>query len=178
MQGLGIPIQHYLEINFVSFGQLVDSVGGIDVTVAFPARDKNSGLDIETAGVNHLDGTQALAYVRSRHYEELKNGKWVTDPTSDLGRVQRQRAFLTALMAKASGTRNPISLNRITGALSVGMKIDDALSYFNAIGLALKLKDFQPDSQTLPTTPTTISGNDVLLLKPVEAKPIITSFSA
>jgi LCP family protein required for cell wall assembly len=175
---LGIPIQHYLEIDFVAFSQLVDAVGGIDIPFAFPARDLNSGLNVPSTGVVHLDGTQALAYVRARHYEELKGGKWVTDPTSDLGRVMRQRAFLTALMSKVASTRNPITLNGITASLAVGMRVDTGLSYFGALGLAWTLRSFQPESVTLPTTPRTAAGGAAVLdLQTAAAKPIISQFS-
>jgi LCP family protein required for cell wall assembly len=186
VQNLGIPVHHYVEINFVSFGKLVDAVGGIDVEFAGQARDLNSGLKIDQGGVNHLDGTQALAYVRSRHYETLQaNPKnpakpiWVEDPLSDLGRVQRQRSFLTALMNQVTGTRNPIQLNSITSAMSVGLKLDNALGYFEAIRLAWSLKSFAPESVTLPVSPRTTSGGAAVLdLKTAEAQPIITRFAA
>jgi LCP family protein required for cell wall assembly len=186
VQGIGIPVHHYLEINFVSFGKLVDAVGGIDVTFAEASRDLNSGLKIETGGVNHLDGTQALAYVRSRHFEELKaNPKnpakpiWVTDPTSDLGRVQRQRTFLTALMNKVTDTKNPVQLSNIVGAMSVGMKIDDAMTFLDAIKLAWKLKGFSPQSVSLPVAPRTTSGGaEVLDLKKAEAAPLLQQLSS
>jgi LCP family protein required for cell wall assembly len=180
VQAVGIPVHHYVEINFVSFGKLVDAVGGIDVDFEFPARDLNSGLNIETAGVNPLDGTQALAYVRSRHYEELKGAgaKWVTDPRSDLGRVERQRAFLTALMNKVTDTKNPVKLGNITDAMSVGLKIDDALNLLDALKLAWKLKGFHPTSGSLPVTPRTTSGGaEVLDLKQPDATNLLNQFN-
>ncbi len=178
VQNLGIPVHHYLEINFVSFGKLVDSVGGIDVDFPFPARDTNSGLYIDTAGVHHLDGTQALAYVRSRHYAELKNGKWVEDPLSDLGRIQRQRQFLTALLHVVTDTRNPVDISRIGDALSLGMKLDDALNFLDALKLGWKLKGFSPESVSLPVTPrTTSGGTEVLDVKKPDADAVIQQFA-
>jgi LCP family protein required for cell wall assembly len=177
VQSLGIPVHHYLEINFVSFGRLVDSVGGIDVDFAFPSRDRASGLNIDAAGVAHLDGTQALAYSRSRHFEEFKNGKWVEDPLSDLGRVKRQQTVLTAVMGRATDTRSPVGLSNIADALSVGIKIDDALNLFDVIGLGSKLRGFHPETNTLPTTPrTTRGGADVLDLDKTKAPPVIGLF--
>jgi LCP family protein required for cell wall assembly len=164
VQSLGIPVQHYLEINFVSFGGLVDAVGGITVDVDAPARDTHSGLQIDNAGPNHLNGVQALAYVRSRYYERLVDGKWVTDPTSDLGRVQRQRQFLASLLHEVANTKNPFTVDKVASSLGAGMKIDNTLSYFNAIGLAWKLRNFSPSSNTIPTDPTTIGGAAVLKL--------------
>ena len=66
-QALGVPIHHYMEVDFVSFARLVDSLGGITIDFEHPAFDLNSGLDISEAGPNHLDGPQALAFVRARH---------------------------------------------------------------------------------------------------------------
>ena len=72
-----------------------------------PAIDQNSGLDIKTAGPHKLDRDQALAYVRSRHYTRIIDGKKVVDPTADLGRIERQQMFFRAVMSKVGDTRNP-----------------------------------------------------------------------
>jgi LCP family protein required for cell wall assembly len=179
VQNLGIPVHHYLEINFVSFADLVDAVGGITVDFPNPARDTHSGLDVPQAGKVHLDGTEALAYVRSRFYEELIDGRWVTDPTADLGRVQRQRTFLQALMGKVTGTKNPLTLANVASAMGGGMRIDDEMTYFDALGLAWHLRGgFNPESVTLPVTPTTRGGAAVLDLKQAEAAPLTQQFSA
>lgn len=176
---LGIPIQHFLEIDFVSFAGLVDAVGGITIDFAAPARDGNSGLDVPQAGPTTLDGEQALAYVRSRYYEEHVDGQWKRDPTGDLGRVQRQRAFLSALLGKAASTRNPFSLVGMATSLGPGLRIDDDLTYFNALGLVWDMRGgFNPESLTLPVTPRTTSGGaSVLELQKAEAQPLFQQFS-
>jgi LCP family protein required for cell wall assembly len=178
VQSIGIPVHHYVEINFVSFGKLVDAVGGIDVTFANPSRDTASGLIVEEAGTHHLDGTQALAYVRSRHFEELKDGVWVEDPLSDLGRVARQRAFLASLLTEVTGTKNPLQISSITDAMSVGLKLDDAMNFLDAIKLAWQFRGgFNPTSDTLPVTPRTTSGGAAVLdLNTAEAAPIIAQY--
>jgi LCP family protein required for cell wall assembly len=179
VQALGIPVHHYMEINFVSFAKLVDAVGGIDVDFPYPARDTHSGLDIPNAGKVHLDGTQSLAYVRSRYYEQLIDGEWEVDGTADLGRVQRQRAFLQALMGNVTGTKNPLSLMNVATAMSGGMRIDNEMTYFDALGLAWHLRGgFNPESLTVPVTPTTRGGAAVLDLKTAEAQPLVQQFSA
>ena len=178
VESIGIPIQHYAEINFVSFGKLVDSAGGIDINFAFPSRDTNSGLNIATAGPNHLNGTAALAYVRSRYFEELKNGKWVTDPRSDLGRIDRQRQFLTALTNNVTNTANPLTLSNMADAMSAGLKIDDALNLLDALKLGWSMRSFHPISASLPVTPrTTNGGADVLDLKQPDAKTMMNQFN-
>ena len=55
VENLGIPIDHYMEINFVSFSKLVDAVGGITIDFPNPARDDHSGLYVDKAGKNHLE---------------------------------------------------------------------------------------------------------------------------
>ncbi len=179
VQSLGIPVHHYMEINFVSFAELVDAVGGITIDFPFPARDTHSGLDVPKAGKVHLDGTESLAYVRSRFYEELRDGEWVVDGTADLGRVQRQRAFLQALMGKVTSTKNPLALMNLASAMSGGMKIDDEMTYFDALGLGWRLRGgFNPESLTLPATPATRGGASVLDLNTAEAQPLVQQFAA
>ena len=176
---LGIPIQHYLEIDFPAFGTLVDSVGGITIDFPHPAQDRMTGLFVPRAGPNTLTGTQALAYVRSRHYEEMINGQWVADPTSDIGRTARQRVFLTTLMSKLGSTRNPIALRKIGSGVSSGLAIDDSMTYWQALRLAWTMKGFHPDSIALPTYPRTTSGGAAVLeLKQPDAGPVLSEFGA
>ena len=108
-QSLGIPVHHYIEMDFVGFLELVDAVGGVVIDFDAPAIDLNSGLDIKTAGPHKLDRDQALAYVRSRHYTRIIDGKKVVDPTADLGRIERQQVFFRAVMSKVGDTRNPLT---------------------------------------------------------------------
>lgn len=178
VQGLGIPVQHYLEINFVSFAGLVDAVGGITVDFANPARDTHSGLDVPNAGRVTLDGAQALAYVRSRYYEELVEGSWRVDPTADLGRVGRQRAFLAGLVGQITGSRNPFEVARVSSAMGEGMRIDQDLTYFDALGLAWRMRNgFDPTSATLPVTPrTTSAGASVVDLDKAQAGAVVGQF--
>jgi LCP family protein required for cell wall assembly len=178
VQAMGIPVDQYLEINFVSFGRLVDAVGGITIDIPYPAADNQSGLSIVDAGPNRLNGTEALAYVRSRYYTELVDGKWRVDGTADLGRTDRQRAFLTALMREVAGERNPLQLVAIPGSLGAGMKRGSTFSYTDAIGLARTLKDASPETVVIPVTPRRTSGGaDVLDLQP-DARSVISVLAA
>ncbi len=56
----------------------------------FATRDRTRGSTSQP-GCHKLDGTQALAYARSRHYEEFRDGDWQEDPRADLGRIERQQ---------------------------------------------------------------------------------------
>jgi LCP family protein required for cell wall assembly len=67
----GIPIHHYIQVDFAGFAGIVDVAGGIRMTFPFPARDLKSGLEV-AAGTRRLDGETALAMARSRSYQELR----------------------------------------------------------------------------------------------------------
>jgi polyisoprenyl-teichoic acid--peptidoglycan teichoic acid transferase len=71
---LGIPIHHYVEIDFAGFRDIVSAVGGVGVFFPTPARDLVTGLQVDRGGCVELDGGRALAYVRSRNYEALVGG--------------------------------------------------------------------------------------------------------
>lgn len=174
---LGIPITRYVEVDFVSFAGLVDAVGGITIDFPFPAYDPKSGLLVEAAGLQKLDGSQALAFVRSRNYIEVIDGVERTDPTADLGRVQRQQQFLRAVLDKVGATRNPFKLVGIANSLVGGLRIDDDMTLFDALGLLRKMSSLDPQPQTLPTTPFRTSGGaEVLDLIDDEAEPILQQF--
>ena len=68
-EDFGIPIQHYVELNFDSFANVVNAVGGISMYFPEPVYDAYSGLNIQTTGCVHLNGTQALQVVRARHLQ-------------------------------------------------------------------------------------------------------------
>lgn len=100
-QNFGVPVDHYIQVDFCAFRTLVNAVGGVEVPFAHPARDTRSGLDIPQAGCVTLDGNMALAYVRSRYYQyQDENGTWRTDGTSDFGRIARQQDFIRRVLGK------------------------------------------------------------------------------
>jgi LCP family protein required for cell wall assembly len=163
-QSLGVPVHHYIEMDFVGFLELVDAVGGVEIDFDAPAFDENSGLDIKEAGRHSLDRDQALAYVRSRHYTRVIDGKKVVDPTADLGRITRQQTFFRAVMKKVGDTRHPVTLLRIADGVAAGLHIDDALGFRDLIGLARKLGGLDPETVELPVKPTTTAGGAAVLL--------------
>ena len=174
---LSLPVHHYVQIDFAGFLDLVDAVGGVTIEFDAPAVDDKSGLDIKHAGPQRLDKDVALAYVRSRTYTRIVNGRRVLDPTADLGRIQRQQTFLRAVMSEVGSTRNPLTLARIGDAVASNMKVDDALGFRDSLGLARKLAGLSPETVDLPVTPTrTKGGADVLLLKQPNAKAALDRF--
>jgi LCP family protein required for cell wall assembly len=175
-QNLGIPINHYMEVDFVSFSGIVDAMGGIVINFPSPAYDKHSGLNIITAGPVKLNGTQALAYVRSRHYVSVIDGKAVPDPTADLGREERQQNFIRTVLHGVGETRNPWTLARIASAGAKGMKVDTALGFGDAFSLVRNLAGTTPKTVVLPTANARKGREAALVLQTGPATPVLAGF--
>ncbi|MFN8051155.1 MAG: LCP family protein [Acidimicrobiales bacterium] len=175
---LGIPINRYLEVDFVSFAGMVDAVGGIDIDFAHPAMDLNSGLRIPTAGTHRLDGSMALAYVRSRHYVEEIDGKPVPQGNGDIGREQRQQTFIRTVLKTVGGTRNPITLMHVGTAAAKGVRIDSEVGFGDLLGLARQLGGADPQTKVLPTVNARKGQAAVLLLDNAGALPVLAEFGA
>ena len=79
-EDFGIPIQHFVELNFDSFINVVQALGGIKMYFPEPVYDAYSGLNIQTTGCLELNGTQALQVVRARHVQYKGPGVTTTDP--------------------------------------------------------------------------------------------------
>jgi LCP family protein required for cell wall assembly len=148
---LDVPVNRYVEVSFNSFGPIVDAMGGIEITFNNAAYDRKSGFQVPSAGTHRLDGFNALAYVRSRHYVEVIDGETKTDPTGDLGREQRQQTFLMRTFQKMGEIRNPSKLAEVGKALAAGLKVDDAMSMGDAFSVARQLGGTTPTSVVLPT---------------------------
>lgn len=176
-QNFGIPIDRYIEIDFVSFGGLVDAFGGIDVEFAHPAFDLGSGLDVKQAGLVHLDGDQALAFVRSRKYTEVIDGQEVPQGgLPDVNRVQRQQIFLREIMKKAGAERNPVSLMRAADKMSDGLRIDDDMTLLDAGRFAWDMGKGSPETVLLPVAPRTTSGGAAVLDLGEGAEAVLAQF--
>ncbi|SDN85604.1 LCP family protein [Actinacidiphila guanduensis] len=104
----GIHIDHYAEIGFSGFVNLVDALGGVHMCLDKPLHDKASGADFN-AGCQKLNGKQSLAFVRQRHQEA----------DQDLGRMRNQQKFLSTLAHQAaspSTVLNPFKLYPVIGS--------------------------------------------------------------
>ena len=163
---LGLPIHHYVEINFAGFKSLVDALGGVQICVDFATRDVSTGLNIPQPGCHLLEGVQALAYARSRHYEEYRNDTWVEDPASDLGRTRRQRQFVNLALQTALNRIkvDPFAAGRLITAIGSSLRVDDQL---DPVAAATSLRSAVAAgiaTYSLPVVGKTIGGNAVLLL--------------
>ena len=124
----GIPINHYLEINFQGFKDLVNAIGGVTLCLPYSARDSHIGLAV-WKGCHRINGVTALRYARSRHYEQKIDKRWQLEGTGDIGRSGRQREFIT-LMLKQSvkyAAANPFKAGDIIHAITSTVTVDSNL---------------------------------------------------
>src|SRR5215211_4634081 len=158
---LGVPVHHYLLVNFDGFREVVDALGGVSLYFPRPVRDDNnghneSGLNIPRTGCQRLRGNQTLALARSRCFQYQDNaGRWHGDPGTDLGRIRRQQTMLRALAAKALGRNlaNPVRANALVGSVAHSLTKDDALTIRRAVALARQFRSFDPGRLTTITLP-------------------------
>jgi LCP family protein required for cell wall assembly len=150
-----IHIDHFVEVNFAGFKNMVNALGGVTVCVPQPIDDPivrtatgfhGSGLKLP-AGNDHLNGEQALGYVRARY--SLGDG-------SDLGRIKRQQAFLSAIVRKATSTGllfHPVSLYDFLDAATKSVQTDPGFGLPQLKNLAGRLHGLKPGKVALLTVP-------------------------
>lgn len=155
-----IGIHHYVELDFAGFAAMVDEVGGIEISFPNPARDLKSGLSVD-AGLQRLDGRQALALARSRSYQELRNGSWVFVDATDLGRTRRQQQVLVALVEAVRSPSIIVDGPGLVTSLARHMTVDPGFREIDFGALLVDFRSFRPsriDSVTLPVVPVTLGG--------------------
>ncbi len=179
----GIPIAHTVVVSFEGIINAAQSIGGVYMNFPYPAKDAFSGLNIPHAGCQIVNNFQALALVRSRHYQWYQNGTWSTDVTSDYGRIYRQNEFLKAMIDRAKGLYNPFTINGFISKLTTGIALDSNFSSGELIGLALKFHNLDPANlatYTLPTTPGSYGslGSILLVQEPAMQKLLFQIFGS
>jgi LCP family protein required for cell wall assembly len=171
-EDFGIPIQHFVELNFDSFINVVQALGGIKMYFPEPVYDAYSGLNIQTTGCLALNGTQALQVVRARHLQYKGPGVTSDDPTywpqeaqSDIARIRRDHEFLRVLAAavKAKGLSNPITDQQIVAGVAGQLTVDSGFSATDMINLVLSYHNVDVNSAPQLTVPVSVDqfGNYV-----------------
>ena len=185
----GIPISHYIVISFFGLQDAVNALGGISMDFPYPVRDQdcstgvcynNSGLNIPTAGCQVLNGAQALDLSRSRYFQYDADGQWNSDPTSDIGRIERQNLIISAALDKAKSTYNPFRLNTLLTSVVHDFSKDNGLTPDDLFSLAERYHAFSGSAlqtYTLPTVGATSStAGDVEVVEPETAGQMIDQF--
>ncbi|HEU4915484.1 MAG TPA: LCP family protein [Acidimicrobiia bacterium] len=177
-ENLGIEVNHYVEVDFVGFIEMVDELGGIEMTFPNPARDLKSGLNIE-AGPQVLDGDQTLAFARSRSYEEYRGERWVSVDASDLGRANRQQQVVRAILSQLKSPASIAEAGEIAGSMAENMTIDGHLAAASIGTLAWDFRGVLGGGiagQTLPVYGDTVGGASVVRADEPEAAATIDGF--
>lgn len=175
----GIPINQTIVVSFAGLINAADALGGVYLDFPYPSWDPNSGLRILHPGCQLIQGFQALAVTRSRHfyynvdhatsfpnlndsYDQLYNLGWIYDGTSDFGRIDRQGDFLRAMVDQARKLYNPFTINTFLSRLPQGITLDQNFSLHELIGLAVRFHNINANSILTYTLPTIAANNTEL----------------
>ncbi len=164
-EDFGIPIQHFVELNFDSFINVVNALGGIKMYFPEPVFDAYSGLNIQTTGCIPLDGVHALQVVRARHLQYKGPGVTTTDPNywpyenqSDIARIRRDHEFLRVLATavKAKGLSNPITDEQLVSGVVGQLTVDSGFSASDMISLVLGFHNVNVNASPQLTLPVAV----------------------
>lgn len=146
----GVHIDHFAVTDFEAFAALTDELGGVEITIPEDTYDRRRRETIP-AGTYHMDGQEALDYVRQRYGL----------PGGDFDRVERHQNWIRAI-AKSALTRevltNPVTLTRLITTVSHSVSVDEDFTVAAMRDLALSLRDVRADDVTFLTAPVTGTG--------------------
>jgi LCP family protein required for cell wall assembly len=165
----GLPITHFVNLNFNGFRDVVDAIGGVWIDVPFDIYDTQAsayGKEYATVkkGYQKLDGRHALTFVRTRH----------TMADSDYGRMRNQQAFIKALASQALSLSNVFNASAIVDA--VASNLDTDLTPLQLADLVLQFKGMKPgdlDSATAPSAPKYMDGVSYVIINDANFKAMI-----
>jgi LCP family protein required for cell wall assembly len=178
-QNFAIEINHFIELKFEGFARLVDAVGGVPLFFETPVRDTHSGLVQNQTGCVSLDGEQALAFVRSRFFQQRTPNGWEYDPTADLGRITRQQIFLREAVSRTVSAvkSNPLKITQLIDIGVDAVALDDQLGLGDIRDLADRFSDFSTDKLQTYSLPIVERGDGATVaLDEQKAEPILNVF--
>jgi LytR_cpsA_psr family/LytR cell envelope-related transcriptional attenuator len=161
-EDFGIPVQHYVELNFDSFASVVNALGGIAMYFPEPVYDPESDLDVRVVGCDHLNGFHALQVVRARHMVHKGPGdtspnpaNWTPETQSDLARIRRDHEFLRVLATAVAkkGLSNPLTDRDLITGVAPDLTVDNGLSAGHMLNLVLTYHSVNVDSAPQLTLP-------------------------
>ena len=143
-EDFGIPIDNFVELNFDTFANVVNALGGVKMYFPVPIYDADSDLNIERAGCYDLNGFHALQLVRARHLQIQPTPSnhdprsWPYEALSDIARIRRTHEFLRVLAAKvaARGLSNPLTDQGIMTAVLPSLTVDSGFTEGKMVSLA------------------------------------------
>jgi LCP family protein required for cell wall assembly len=163
-EDFGIPIQHAVSLNFDQFANIVNALGGINMSFPVSLFDAESGLNVKAASCVHLNGTQALQVVRARHLQYALNTTsdyapdWPQENESDLARIRRDHEFLRVLAAAVAkqGLGNPISDFDLINSVKSDLTFDQSWSVNDMANLVLDFHSISINSVPQLTLPVSV----------------------
>jgi LCP family protein required for cell wall assembly len=163
----GVPINHFMEINFAGFRRMVDAIGGIDICMNERIYDSQLLFGLPK-GTSHLDGIAALNFVRMRH----------ATAGGDFDRIKRQQQFLRAVMTKIgrpSVLGNPVRVNGLARAFAQNVKVDQYFQLDDMVRFALSVRRVglnQLETYSVPGDVGNIGGASVVIADQARAAPL------
>jgi LCP family protein required for cell wall assembly len=163
----GLYINHFMDIGFGGFVNVVNAVGGVRMCLPSAIHDQASGLNLN-AGCQVLNGGEALAWVRDRH----------SFATQDLQREQDQRLFLAALLKKMTSAGvilNPFEALPAASGVASNLTVDQATQLYQLLSAARALRN--PLTTTVPIANSNYSTSvgDAVLWNSTAATQLFTA---
>ncbi|MGA5273299.1 LCP family protein [Streptomyces cellulosae] len=165
----GLHIDHYVEIGFGGFANIVDAVGGVEMDIPQDIKDTKSGADLKK-GKQTLNGEEALAFVRTRY----------ALPGSDLDRTKNQQKFLSALagqVATPSTVLNPFRLYPTMGAGLDSLIVDKDMGLFDLADMFWSMKGVSGGEGTSMNMPLAGSSGGNLLWDKDKVKQLVNQLN-
>ena len=170
---LGVPVDHYVGLDFAGFAELVDAAGGLRIGIDQPLRYDTTGLDLEPTPCTTLDGATTLALVRSRS---------IGEPAGDLGRIELDQAIMKiAIGSLADSGTDLLTIDSYTQVLADHAVVDSELSLTRLMRLGRALVgagSAGTSAETLPVEETVAPDGGTVLRLTAAAAPVLQSFGA
>ncbi len=129
----GVPISHYAEIDFDGFLGIIDTLGGVDVTLPIDVVDEEYAMGNLKAGEHHLNSDEALFLARARHaYDAYGDG--------DAYRAANQRMIITSIIKKVLSS-NPAQWPNLINEMTKYVKVDPGLTSQTILSLAWQMQN-------------------------------------
>lgn len=177
----GLGVDHFTMVDMAGFQEVVDEVGGYEICLERPVRDRKASLDME-AGCHLADGEDTLAWLRSRNTQELtEEGNWVRmTGVSDLTRNERQRDFLVEMMGRLSDFSDPRDALNVAQTIAPHVTVDSDLGITQAVSLAWTMRGLDESITELdiPVEDYTTQAGAQVLVAAVDIESVIADVVA
>ncbi|WP_433388768.1 LCP family protein [Micromonospora sp. KLBMP9576] len=167
-----VRLDNVMAIDFAGFKQVTDALGGVDLKVERTVTSIHKPYRTFTKGTNHMDGAEALDWIRQRKQF----------PDGDFARMRHQQEFLRALMDKAASTgtlTNPKKLNDFLKSVTAAVTVDQD---FSLVDMGVQFRNLRGENLTFVTSPhvgsQTINGESVVVSDKEKALAMYKAMSA